>query len=91
MRYVAPAKLHSIHSCSVCRNITPKRTKRKLRQETKVVTPGAKVAAKEVLRDLAMGIKCSATETLSDSEFETSQQVADITVDLKRLERKRNK
>ena len=75
--------------------ITPKRTKRKLRQKTKEGTPGTKVAAEEVLHDLATGVKCSATDTIDDAasdsecEFENSQQVADMAVDLKKLERKR--
>ena len=51
------------------------------------------MAAEEVLGDLATGVKCSATDTVddavSDSDFENSQQVADMAVDLKKLERKR--
>ena len=52
------------------------------------------MAAEEALNDLETGVKCSATDTIdnavSDSEFENSKQVADMAVDLKKLERKRN-
>ena len=40
------------------------------------------------------GVNCSASNTIdnavSDSKFENSQQVANMAVDLKKLERKRN-
>ena len=53
------------------------------------------MAAEEVLNDLATGVKCSVTDTVddtaSDSEFENSQQLADMVVDLRNLARKRNK
>ena len=52
------------------------------------------MAAEEALNDLETGVKCSATDTIDDaasgSEFDNSQQVVDMVVDLKKLERKRH-
>ena len=51
------------------------------------------MAANEVLNDLVTFVKCSATDIVddaaSDSNFENSQQVADMAVDLKKFERNR--
>ena len=51
------------------------------------------MADEEVLRDMVTGVQCSNTDTIgnatSDSKFDNSQHIADVAVDLKKLERKR--
>ena len=76
--------------------MSPKRTKKKLILRVRKSTPNTKKSAGELFEDMANGVVCSGTAYTVDAADDTdddnepsSQEVANMAIDLKKIERER--
>jgi len=91
-----PPQKRSVSRKPQSSGVSPKRIKKKLLSSVRKGTPNTQKSAEELLEDMANGVVCSGTDYIADAADDTddddepsSQEVANMAIDLKKIERER--